>query len=145
MKGPLDHARGLALKAANDLIAGRATFATGSAFDTVCFHAQQAVEKRVKAVLALHDVEYPWRHDLAELIELVKPLMPTIALYENEILDLTPFAVEVRYDAEFAPSNERAKEALETATKIHELIQAAIESAAPQIPPTDEQSPNDPS
>ncbi len=59
MKTSLDHAQALLKKAANDLVAAQATFATGRAFDTVCFHAQQAVEKSLKAILALHDVEYP--------------------------------------------------------------------------------------
>jgi len=42
MKTPLDHARALLQKAANDLVAAQATLTTGKALDTVCFHAQQA-------------------------------------------------------------------------------------------------------
>lgn len=45
MKTILDHAREFLRKAYNDLIAARAILATGEALDTVCFHAQQAVEK----------------------------------------------------------------------------------------------------
>ena len=70
----------------------------------VCFHAQQAAEKSLKALLALYDVEYPWRHDLAELLELVRPLAPGIGVLEERIVCLTPFAVEVRYGEEFKPS-----------------------------------------
>jgi len=76
MKGPLEHARGLLEKAAHDLIAAKATIATGKALDTVCFHAQQAAEKSLKALLALEDVVYPWRHDLGELVALTKPHSP---------------------------------------------------------------------
>jgi len=72
MKSPRDHARGLWEKAEHDLVAGRATIATGKAFDMVCFHAQQAAEKSLKALLAVKDVEHPWRHDLGELLELVR-------------------------------------------------------------------------
>ena len=64
MKTPRDHAAALMLKASHDLIAARAILAAGDAFDTACFHAQQAVEKGLKAVLALHEIEYPRRHDL---------------------------------------------------------------------------------
>lgn len=60
MKSPRDLALALLEKAAHDLVAARATIATGDAMDTVCFHAQQAVEKDLKALLALKDVEYPW-------------------------------------------------------------------------------------
>lgn len=54
-----DHALQLLNKANNDLIAANATLLTGYAFDTVCFHSQQAVEKSLKAALALHDINYP--------------------------------------------------------------------------------------
>ena len=128
MRAPLDHAQALLRKAANDIVAARATLATGEAFDAVCFHAQQAVEKSLKAVLALHDVEYPWRHDLGELIELVKPLVPGIAPYEDRMIGLTPFAVEIRYDAEFEPSYDQANEALRTAIEVHQMISALIAS-----------------
>lgn len=90
MKIILDHARELLRKACNDLIAARAILATGEALDTVCFHAQQAVEKSLKAVLALHDTSYPRRHDLAELMELVKPVAVELAPYEYDITNMTP-------------------------------------------------------
>ena len=51
MKGPRDHALGLLTKAEHDLVAARATLATGKATDMVCFHAQRAVEKSLKALL----------------------------------------------------------------------------------------------
>jgi HEPN domain-containing protein len=126
MKSPRDHALVLLKKAANDLVAARATVATGRALDTVCFHSQQAVEKSLKAILALHDVEYPWRHDLGELLELVKPLAPEVAPFEDRILGMTPFAVEIRYDEEFEPSIDEAKEALKTASEVHQLISAIV-------------------
>ncbi|MDZ7290419.1 MAG: HEPN domain-containing protein [candidate division KSB1 bacterium] len=133
MKTPIDNAKALLQKAANDLIAAQATMATGQALDTVCFHAQQAVEKSLKAILALHDVEYPRRHDLAELIELVKPRLAEIALYENRINSLTPFAVEIRYDTAFDPTSEEANEAVNLAVEFHIFISKIVESSRPDI------------
>lgn len=126
MKSPRDHALALLKKAANDLVAARTTITTGQALDTVCFHSQQAVEKSLKATLALHDVEYPWRHDLGELLELVKPLAPEITPFEDRILGMTPFAVEIRYDEEFEPPIDEANEALQTALEVHQLISAIV-------------------
>ncbi|MBI4768976.1 MAG: HEPN domain-containing protein [Chloroflexi bacterium] len=122
MKAPLDHASALWQKAGNDLVAARATLATEQALDTVCFHAQQTVEKSLKALLALHDVEYPWWHDMAELYELARPVVAGLAPYKEKILSMTPFAVEIRYDAEFSPSFLVANEAVRLASEIHALI-----------------------
>ena len=126
MKSPREHALGLLNKAEHDLVAAEATLSTGRALDMVCFHAQQAAEKSLKALLALYDVEYPWRHDLAELLELVRPLASGIDALEEQIIQLTPFAVEVRYDEEFEPSLSEAMEALQTATEIHTLVAQII-------------------
>lgn len=93
MKAPSDHARALLKKAANDLIAAEAILDTELALDTVCFHAQQAVEKSLKAILAAHDVSYPWRHDLGELLSLVKPRAPEIAPLEDRILRMAPYPI----------------------------------------------------
>lgn len=128
MKSRIEHAKGLWQKAENDLLAARAILATRQALDTVCFHAQQTVEKCLKAVLALHDVEYPRRHDLAELMNLVKPLFPKISAFEESIISMAPFAVEIRYDTEFVPTLKQTNEAVETAASVHALVGSALQS-----------------
>jgi len=40
-------------------------------YSTLCFHAQQAVEKSVKAVLVLRGVEFPKIHSLPRLMDLL--------------------------------------------------------------------------
>jgi len=127
MKEPRDHARALLRKAANDLTAAQAILSTGEALDTVCFHAQQVVEKSLKAILALHEVVYPWRHDLGELVEFVRPLAPEIVSFEDRIFGLTPYAVEVRYDVEFEPALPEAEEALEIALEVYHLGQKVVD------------------
>jgi HEPN domain-containing protein len=122
MSDPRDHAETLLKKAANDLVAARATLGTGKALDMVCFHTQQVAEKSLKAVLALHDIEYPWCHDLAELLALAKPLVPDLDVLEEAIVRLSPFAVEIRYDAEFEPSLDEARDALKTAQQVYDHV-----------------------
>jgi HEPN domain-containing protein len=66
--------------------------------DGLGFHAQQAVEKMVKAVLARHEVSYERTHNIAYLVRLLEeaeiPLPPNAAY----LPELTPWATTFRYD-----------------------------------------------
>ena len=44
----------------------------GVYLEDLCFDAQQAAEKALKALLIHHEVEFPYIHDLAELVGLVE-------------------------------------------------------------------------
>ena len=48
------------------------------------------------------------------------------ALFEDRILGMTPFAVEIRYDEEFEPSIDEANKALQTALEVYQLISAIV-------------------
>jgi HEPN domain-containing protein len=72
--------------------------------------------------LAWREIEYPRRHDVGELLELVKPLAPDVAHYAGRIINLAPYAVEIRYEIEFEPSDDQAVEAVQTAEEVYELI-----------------------
>jgi HEPN domain-containing protein len=129
MKRPREHAMGLLEKASHDLIAAKATIATGEALDTVCFHSQQAAEKCLKALLALKDVDYPWKHDLGELLPLVRRDYPEVIALEEGLVALSPYAVEARYDDAFYPEIDEARTALETAQRFLNLAEQIIASA----------------
>lgn len=62
------------------------------------FHAQQAVEKALKAVLVGHGIEFRRTHDLQLLADrLVGDLGMQLSVPETELRRLTPFAVEARH------------------------------------------------
>ncbi len=63
------------------------------------FHAQQAVEKLLKAVLRARDVGYPLTHNIGFLLELLQEAEVAVPPAFSEAAGLTPFAVEFRYDA----------------------------------------------
>ncbi|MCH7919555.1 MAG: HEPN domain-containing protein [Planctomycetes bacterium] len=128
MRSPRDHAQMLLDKAANDLVAARATVATGEALDTVCFHAQQAVEKSLKALLALKDVEFPWHHDLGELLILVQSHYQNLSMPEDGLLSLTPYAVQMRYDDHWIPEIEETQQALNLAEEVHAQVRRIVDS-----------------
>jgi len=61
------------------------------------FHAQQAVEKALKAWLVFLDEDYPLTHSLFALLELVRKSGADCGKFES-LAGLTPYAVELRYD-----------------------------------------------
>lgn len=67
----------------------------------VCFHAQQAVEKAIKAVLLHHHMDFPLVHDLDELIEIARKGGLEIPPFLVDVDLLTPYAVETRYPADW--------------------------------------------
>ncbi len=66
--------------------------------EVVGFHAQQAVEKLMKAVLAHRSVEYQWTHQLERLVTLIRNAGISYPPELSEAVALTPFAVALRYD-----------------------------------------------
>ncbi len=96
--------------------------------NTVCFHAQQCVEKYLKAYLTFINKPFGKTHDIAELIELCKEEDYEFEyLYEIKANKLTRYAVEVRYPDEFyIPSIDEAKEAVEIAKKVKSFIRRKL-------------------
>lgn len=71
------------------------------------FHAQQAVEKGLKALLCLHGIIYPRTHDLEELHLLLHDQNIAVPCWSEDFIGLTDFAVQYRYD--FLPEIEPVK------------------------------------
>ena len=85
-------------------------------FEQVCFHAQQAVEKAIKAVLLARQVDFPLTHDLEVLMDIGQKAGIEIPKDLLEIDTLTPYAVETRYPGYLeAISEEDVTEAIELA------------------------------
>jgi HEPN domain-containing protein len=75
-------------------------------YEDLCYDAQQAVEKALKALCILHEILFPKTHDIAYLMELLEKGSVPIPedLYKARIL--TGYAVETRYPGEYEPVNE---------------------------------------
>src|SRR5262245_66541237 len=63
----------------------------------VCFHAQQAAEKALKAVLLYQKIEFPLIHDIEALLEIATQSGVSLPSDVAEAGALTPYAVEARY------------------------------------------------
>jgi HEPN domain-containing protein len=111
-------------KAENDLKTAVQTLKLGarSPTDTICFHAQQCVEKYLKALLTLRGIEFARVHHLNALIDLLPiRVRPDLATEEQE--RLTEYAVATRYpgDYERIPLDE-AREAVRIARRVRKQI-----------------------
>ena len=96
-----EYARALLEKARGDLyvlerLAGDAAAPPWS----VGFHAQQAAEKALKAVLASKSIEFPRTHNLAVLLDLLRDAAMPLPPDGQDLPRLTPFGAAMRYDAE---------------------------------------------
>jgi HEPN domain-containing protein len=70
--------------------------------DTVCFHAQQCVEKYLKAFLVLKAINFPKTHDIEALISLL-PAKYRPKLTSEEQRRLTDYATVTRYPGDYEP------------------------------------------
>jgi HEPN domain-containing protein len=112
----LDLAKQLLRRAADDEAATQAMLPLEPVTDAIVgFHAQQAVEKSLKAVLAARNVEFPFNHDLRGLADLCEKAGVRLPGELEGVDRLTPYAAGLRYD-EDQPSIVARETALNWAT-----------------------------
>jgi len=69
----------------------------GVYLEDLCFDAQQAAEKAIKAVLIKLDVDFPYVHDLARLLTLLETSGQKIPPSVRQAEELSRYAVFTRY------------------------------------------------
>jgi len=79
--------------------------------EDLCFQAQQAVEKALKAVLLAKNVRFSRTHDLGELISLLEASEQPVPERVYAAAQLTVFAVGARYPGLTEPVTEEEYEA----------------------------------
>ena len=83
---------------ANDLRAIEVLATIPDIHDSVIgFHAQQAVEKSLKAVLARSGIAFRRTHDLAELLDAIADARLASPPHSDRLDELQPYAVDARY------------------------------------------------
>lgn len=88
----------------------------GVYLEDLCFDAQQAAEKAIKAVLVFRRVRFPYVHDLDTLLTVLSEAGETVPESIWSVRKLTPFAVEARYPSVAREvTNEQYAEAIEIA------------------------------
>jgi len=130
MNGPAELAKGWLAKADSDLATADLVMKAGGPSDTACYHAKQAIEKCLKAALAFSGVAIPRTHNLEELGDQAAEVMPKLVVDADELAEITPFAVELRYDPDFWPDLDTAKAALSATQRVRSQIVTLLPEAA---------------
>ena len=94
-------------------------------YDGVCFHAQQGVEKLLKALLIALGVRPDRTHDLTRLGQTLHAHKPTWTWPEEELIYLSRASVDYRYPGEEAAEDD-AREALGIAEKLREALRTLL-------------------
>jgi HEPN domain-containing protein len=92
---------------------------------TICFHAQQAVEKFLKAFLVFHKIDFPRTHDLDYLLLECKKY--DTKNFDIDLGSLTDFGVSIRYPDDFyLPDKEETAQYRGIALKVKKVIENII-------------------
>jgi len=92
----------------------------------VCWLAQQAAEKAIKAGLVFLQIDFPRSHDLDALCNLV-PEDWTTRSKHPDLAELTEWAVEARYPGDWPEATlDDARRAVEQARRVWESVHADL-------------------
>lgn len=127
MSDPDDWAVWLA-KAENDLLNIENNLAAADVpWDTVCFHAQQAAEKLLKALLVSRGEIVPRTHDLSALLGGCQAAGFDVASISEDCQRLQPYAVLTRYPGSpFEPDAEEGQLAAEAAARVMDAVRQLL-------------------
>ena len=95
-----------------------------SSKDVICFHAQQCIEKYLKAWLQEANIPVPRTHKLEELLNLIVPTIPDWRSWQPDFSTLSKHAVDFRY-----PGKSATAENAEHAVKICNVVRQAVREA----------------
>ncbi len=95
--------------------------------DGATFHAQQAAEKYLKALLVWHQIEFRKTHDMQELLNLVSGIDHELPDVLSETVDLTPYGVEYRYPGDYPDATvEDATKAITVALHVRDVVRSRL-------------------
>ncbi len=114
-------------RASSNLRLAESGHAKGVMFEDLCFNAQQATEKALKAVCLFKKLDFPKTHSLVRLMDILESRGVSIPESVKAADILTQYAVQTRYPGPVeAVSEEEYKEALASASKVVFWAEALI-------------------
>jgi len=101
-------------------------------YDAACFHAQQCVEKYLKALLQEADIPFGKTHNLSLLLDLLKARHPKLELLRPTLVILSAYAVEYRYPGESADKS-LARQSVKMAEEIRKVALQELGNPSHQV------------
>lgn len=101
------------------------TLESSCPYRLTAYHAQQCVEKYLKALLVFHQIDFPYTHSITRLLELSTSFLNIGEFSEAEIL--STYAITTRYPGEDDEVTlEEADRAIQIAKSVSERIKILI-------------------
>ena len=94
-------------------------------FDFICFHAQQCIEKYLKAWLQEADIQFAKTHDLKELLDLILPVIPDWRVWQSDFSTVSQHAVDFRYPGKSA-TIEDAHHAIDVCERVRQSVRSEL-------------------
>ena len=94
-------------------------------YDAVCFHAEQCIEKYLKARHQEANLRLGTTHDLTAHLDLLIEVEPSWGAMRQDLRALTVFAVEYRYPGAFADKT-TAQDAVRICRRVRETMREGL-------------------
>ena len=94
-------------------------------YNSICFHAQQCIEKYLKARLQEADVPVPRTHNLGELLALIVPTLPAWSQWQPDFKRITEYAVDSRYPGESATAAD-TQHAMQVCDAVRQAVRTSL-------------------
>lgn len=126
---PPQHPREWLNRARSNLVRAKEGFhIPGVYLEDLCFDAQQAAEKALKALLLHRGVRFSYVHDLAELVGLLEQAGQEVPGAVRQAARLTRYAIVTRYPGLLEPvTSEEYEEAVAIAEEVVLWVQKLVE------------------
>ncbi len=94
-------------------------------FDLICFHAQQCIEKHLKAWLQEANIRFSKTHDLESLLDLIVPTISAWDAWRVDFSTVSDHAVDFGYPGKSATA-ENAEHATQVCTEVRQVIRSEL-------------------
>lgn len=96
-----------------------------SYLSTICMHAQQSVEKFLKAFLVYHNIDFPRTHDVVFLLKQCQKIDPED--FNVDLGSLPSYGLKLRYPDDFyIPDKNETLLNIEIAIKIKKIVENKV-------------------